>query len=277
MKGSFGIKGGLVGPLLLPRVGSIPPLRATQRAWSGRLLLCISRRSRLTARRATSPEDDLSFIDFETMIIVCEEAGRGPKRAVDIEGLAAASADQVMMIVAHSIFVSGRRSRRLDSAEEVFLDQDAECAVDGLARDGSDDRPHVVDQLVGRGMGARRHPSHDGQPLSRHLQTVSAKKLFDIALHGGHRIMNSRLSQILDRVYNRVLTLGDPHRCIAAEHLGFRFLGAAQLREVDADELGASHPEKPARRTQQRRVHHHRPCVRRHRHQRHGIAQRLFP
>ncbi len=123
------------------------------------LLLSTSRPGRLLTRRAAPPEDDFGFVDLKTVIVAHDEARRRPEGAIDVEGHATASADQVMMIVAHSIFVPGRRSRRLNPANEILLGQDAEGVVDRLARDRSDDLPDVVDQLVGCAMGTRGHRS----------------------------------------------------------------------------------------------------------------------
>ena len=87
------------------------------------------------------------------MIIVCGETGRHPERAVDIEHGAAAPANQVMMIVAHSVLVPGRGSGRLNPADEALVGQDAERVVYRLARDRSDDRPDIFDQFVSRSVG----------------------------------------------------------------------------------------------------------------------------
>ena len=98
----------------------------------------------LSARRAVPPVDDLGFVDLETVVVVGGEAGHRSDSAVDVEHDAAASADQVVVIVAHSIFVAGSGSGRLDPADEVLVDEDAERVVDRLARDRPDDRPDVV-------------------------------------------------------------------------------------------------------------------------------------
>ena len=109
------------------------------------------------------------------MIIVRGEAGHRPDCAVDVERGAAGSTDQVMMIVSHSVLEPGRGSGWLDPADEVLVDQDAERVVYGLAGDRPDHRPDFVGQLVGRGVGARRHRPHDGQPLGGHLHAVLAQ------------------------------------------------------------------------------------------------------
>ena len=79
----------------------------------------------LLARRTTPPVNDLGFVDLETVIIVRGEARRHPDRAIDIVHLAAASADQVMMVVIDSILVPSCGSGRLDPADEVLVDQHA--------------------------------------------------------------------------------------------------------------------------------------------------------
>ena len=75
------------------------------------------------ARRAAPPVDDLGFVDLESVIIFRGEARRKPDRAVNIEHFAAASADQVMMVVAHPIFVQSRRTCRLDPANQSLFNQ----------------------------------------------------------------------------------------------------------------------------------------------------------
>ena len=106
----------------------------------------------LAARRAAAPVDDLGFVDLEAVIVVGGEAGHLADRAVDVEHGAAASTDQVMVVVTDSILVAGRRSGRLDPADEVLVDQDAERVVHRLAGDRADDGADVVGQLVGRGV-----------------------------------------------------------------------------------------------------------------------------
>jgi hypothetical protein len=129
----------------------------------------------LPARRTTPPIDDLGFVDLETVIIVRGEARRRPDRAIDVEHAPAASADQVMMIVTNSILVPGRGPGRLDPANKVLIDQDPEGVIDRLPGDRPDDRPDVFNQLVGRGVGTRRHGAHNREPLCGDLQSVLAE------------------------------------------------------------------------------------------------------
>ena len=121
------------------------------------------------------PVNDLGFVDVETVIIGRGKAGRRSDRAVDVEHGAAVSADEVMMIVTHAILVAGRRSGRLDPADEVLVGQDAESVVHRLAGDRTNDQPNIAGQLVGGGVRAVRHRSHDGEPLSGHLHPVLAQ------------------------------------------------------------------------------------------------------
>ena len=63
-----------------------------------------------------SPIDDFCFVDAETSGIAHGEAGRSTDRAVDVDDNAAASADQMVMVVTHTIFVPGCGARGLDAA-----------------------------------------------------------------------------------------------------------------------------------------------------------------
>jgi DNA-binding response OmpR family regulator len=106
------------------------------------------------------------------------------------------------MIVSHSILEPSRGSGRLDPADEILVDQDAERVVHGLAGDRADDSADVVAQFVGRRMGVGRHGPHDGQPLGGYLHPVPAQQLIHPVgrvSHIGNPTTNSGMSQILDR------------------------------------------------------------------------------
>lgn len=130
-----------------------------------------------------APIDDFSLVDSEAVIVVGGEARNVANGAVDIDGRSARATDQVMMIVADAVFETGRRTGRLDSTNEVLFDEYAERVVDRLAGDCADDVAHVVGELIGGAMAARRYCVHDGEPLGGHLHAVAAKKLFDLTTH----------------------------------------------------------------------------------------------
>jgi hypothetical protein len=103
-----------------------------------------------TTTGTTAPVDDFGFVDLEAMVIVGCEAGCVPDRAVDVEHEAAAPTDEVMMVIAHPIFVPGDRTRRLDPTNQILLNEGTECVVDRLPRDRSDPGPNIFDEILGR-------------------------------------------------------------------------------------------------------------------------------
>ena len=104
----------------------------------------------LLALRTAPPVNDFGLVDFETVIVVRGKARSYPNRAVDVVHLAATATYQVMMVVIHAILVSRRRPGRLNPAHEVFIGQHTECIVYGLARNRSDNRADVFDQIISR-------------------------------------------------------------------------------------------------------------------------------
>ena len=94
----------------------------------------IERIARSTGR-AAAPVDDFGFVDFESVVVVGGEAGHLANSAVDVEHRAAAPADQVVVVVADPVLVASCRASRLDPADQVLVDQDAERVIDRLPRD----------------------------------------------------------------------------------------------------------------------------------------------
>src|SRR5690349_8488705 len=84
---------------------------------------------------AAAPEDDLGFVDLEARVVRRGQARRIAHRAVDVDHPAAASADEVVMIVADPVVVAGRGTGRLDPSEETLVGQRRESVVHRLARD----------------------------------------------------------------------------------------------------------------------------------------------
>ena len=69
------------------------------------------------------PVDDFSFVDAESMGIAHAEAGRSADRAININDRAASSANQMVVVVADTVLIPGRRARGLDAAHQVLVDQ----------------------------------------------------------------------------------------------------------------------------------------------------------
>lgn len=78
------------------------------------------------------------------------------------------------MVVADAVLVASRRTGGLNAPQQAFVDQDAECVVDRLARDGADIVSGGLGDIVSGAVGAFRHGLEYGQPLRRHLHTMLA-------------------------------------------------------------------------------------------------------
>ena len=87
------------------------------------------------------------------------------------------------MVVPHSILVSGDRTGRLNAANEVLLDEDTECVVDGLPRDRTDAGSDVVGELFRGRVGPGSDRIEDGQPLCGDLYPVTAELLLGAVVH----------------------------------------------------------------------------------------------
>lgn len=96
----------------------------------------------------SAPVDDLGLVDLETVIDVHGEAGHCPDGAVDVEGAATDSTDEVVMVVIDSVLEPCRRPCRLDAAHEVLVDQDPERVVHRLARDRAENGPRLIGEFV---------------------------------------------------------------------------------------------------------------------------------
>ena len=126
--------------------------------------------------RASTPIDDFGFVNFESVGIVGGEAGHLANSAVDVEHHPADPADQVVVVVADPTLVATCRARRLDAANQVLVDQNAERVIDRLPRDGAELGAHDVAQLVGCGMWVLRNDAHDRESLSGDLDAVLAQE-----------------------------------------------------------------------------------------------------
>ena len=146
------------------------------------------------ARGTQSPVGHLSFIDLVAIVIRCRQAGSRADRTVDVNDTAARTTDQVVVVVVHPVLVASRRTDGLNPSENALIDQDAQCVVDGLARNRAEFELREFGHFVGRDVGADRHRPQHRDALGGCLKTVVAK-LFGRAL--GHAC---RLVQTLDRV-----------------------------------------------------------------------------
>ena len=85
-----------------------------------------------------TPINDFRFIDLEAVIGACDETRTIADRTVNVEHDRAASANEVMVVVANSVFITCRRSGRLDSANKTLFGHNRQAVVDRLTRDRTD-------------------------------------------------------------------------------------------------------------------------------------------
>ncbi len=136
-----------------------------------------------SARGTVAPINHFGFVDLKPMRVAGGEARCRTDRAIDVKNGPTSSADQVMVVVPHPVFIPGWRTRRLDSAHQMLGHQNGQRVVHGLARNRPNRRPHILSQFVGGGVRMGRHCAQGGQPLCGHLQPVLAHDLFHTVVH----------------------------------------------------------------------------------------------
>jgi len=131
---------------------------------------------------ASTPVDDLGFIDLKAVVVVSGETWGRPDGTVDVEDDAATSTHQMVVVVTHAVLVTSNRASGLYPADETLVDEEAERVVYRLSRDGADLPPHGLGQLFGGGMGACGDSFHDGQTLGSDLEIATSQLLHDALL-----------------------------------------------------------------------------------------------
>jgi hypothetical protein len=148
------------------------------------------------------------------MVVIGGQTRRLAYGAIDVEHQAAVTTDQVVMVIAYSVFISGNGTGRLYATNETLFNEDAQRVVHGLARDRTNSRPHSLDQFVGRCMWVRRDSFTYCQSLRCDVYTTVAHLLLSSPTHRPHSIIFSVLSQEFDLVWNLPngsLPTVDPH------------------------------------------------------------------
>ena len=151
-------------------------------AWTSRIVRRLPRRSdrdfrRLlgweTARGATTPVGNFSFVDLETVQIRCFETGSIAHCAIDIDDVTAFATDQVVMIVSDPVLVQRGRADRLNSTNETLVDQQAQGVVDRLARDRSDVGLGGFGHILCSAVGLVGDGSKNCEPLRGDVESVA--------------------------------------------------------------------------------------------------------
>ena len=133
------------------------------------------------AIRTAAPIGDLGLVDLVALVVGGLETGGRANRAVDIDHTAAASTDQMVVVVANSVLEASGCPGRLNAPDETFGDQDAESVVHRLERDRTDLGPHDLGHLVGRDVRLPCHCPKDRQSLGRDLNTAFTKEFSYVA------------------------------------------------------------------------------------------------
>ena len=83
----------------------------------------------------------------------------------------------MVVVVAHPVFVAGRRAGGLDASDQALVGQDTERVVHRLAGDGADLRPHRLGHVVRGAVRPTGHRPQHGQTLGRDLEAVVTQKV----------------------------------------------------------------------------------------------------
>jgi len=81
---------------------------------------------------ATAPVRHLGLVDLESVVVCCLQAGHRTHAAVHVDYSAAATANEVVMVVTNTILVQGRRAARLDTSHQAEFDERVQRVVHGL-------------------------------------------------------------------------------------------------------------------------------------------------
>ena len=130
---------------------------------------------------AGAPVDHFGLVDLEAMVRMGLEAGGFTDGATDVFGLAAGTADEVVMIVADAVFVARRGIRRLDAADDALVREDIQDIIDRLPGNRAQLATHALREVIRGGVGMAGDRAEDGQPLRCDGQVVLAKGGFRVA------------------------------------------------------------------------------------------------
>jgi hypothetical protein len=155
-----------------------------------------------TTRRQTlgacTPVDDFRFLNPVTCPVRWRQTGHLAHGAVDVHGLAADAADQMVVIIAHAIFVASRGPGRLNPSDEPLLGKRPKRVIHSLPRNGSNLGANLHSHFVCRGVRpACQHLQHS-HTLGSHLEPTVTQKFSGIMRHTRQSTADSGQSQEVD-------------------------------------------------------------------------------
>ncbi len=92
---------------------------------------------------AVTPIDDLGLVDVKAMVVASGKAGTVTDGAVDVLDATTLTADYVMVVVVYAGFVAGRRTRRLNPAQQAKVAERVHGVVHRLPRHRADRIAHI--------------------------------------------------------------------------------------------------------------------------------------
>jgi len=95
------------------------------------------------------------------------QARRFADGAADVLGLAAGTADKVVMVIADPVFVEGCGVGRLDATDDALVGGDVQDVVDLLARDVAALRADILREVIRGGVRMLGDGPEHGETLRR--------------------------------------------------------------------------------------------------------------
>lgn len=133
--------------------------------------------------RTAAPVRDLGLVYLVALVVLRRETWRTADRTVDVHHAAADPADQMVVIVAHTGFEAGGRTRGLNAPDEALRDEDTERVVDRLQRDRTDPRSHCLGNGIGGDVRLSRDHAQDRQSLGCDLDSFLPQALRGVGIH----------------------------------------------------------------------------------------------
>lgn len=105
-----------------------------------------------------APENNLGFVNVETMIVGWSQTGCVTRMTVRIRNAVAATTYQMMVIIAGAPFEPGGMSGRFDLPNQIGRHACRQDVIDGLLRDGTEALGNALMHLLDGGMRMADQP-----------------------------------------------------------------------------------------------------------------------
>ena len=135
----------------------------------------------LLAGGAGAPVNHFGFINYETVMRMGREAGGRPDRTADVFSLTAGAADEVVMIIADTVFVERGGLGRLDATNDALISKHVQDVIDGLAGDRTEFSADLLGEYVGRRVRVAGHGPENGNALGRDREVMLAQGVFRVS------------------------------------------------------------------------------------------------